>query len=411
MFSRRLSDIKRLNTITKDQTINPQLVQDSPVNEQTLAAGTPNQEIVEDSSFVKVPKEEAEKIDQQIIDILFNNGSSNELNSKLAQNKKLKNELQKLFDDLVNDKFLPEKSVQVQKGPNKDFPYLIPSTKEESYTNQELYLRRQHSKSNVDQLGSNLKNVYLPHHDVFYPATIKDVSISKLLAAGVHLGQSTSLYRSSNQPFILGSYKGIHIIDLEQTLTYLRRASKIIEGVSERGGIILYVGTRENLRRPLELAAKRSNGYYVATRWVPGTITNCTEISTWSRHEVDLLNSPTNRSLNADEEKAIVKPDLVVILNPTENRVLVNECIQSRIPTIGLIDTDSEASLVTYPIPGNDDSVRSISLIVGILSKAAEMGAKKRINKIENYKKNQQDFEKRLKDKQKGKSPKEIESN
>ncbi|ODQ57383.1 hypothetical protein WICANDRAFT_17924, partial [Wickerhamomyces anomalus NRRL Y-366-8] len=265
------------------------------------------------------------------------------------------------------------------------FPFLIPSKKSEPYTSQELHLRREFFNSSNSKLGSNLTDVYIPHHEVFYPKSIKNVSISKLLAAGAHLGHSTSLFRPSTQPYILGSYKGIHIIDLEQTLSYLRTASKVVEGVAERGGIILFIGTRENLQRPLELAAERCGGYYVATRWVPGTITNCTEISSWDRQEVDFEGVATGRVLNADEVKGLVKPDLVVILNPVENRVAVRECIQSRIPTIGIIDTDSEPSLVSYPIPANDDSVRCLTLLVGVLSKAGETGRLKRFKKIQDY--------------------------
>ena len=93
------------------------------------------------------------------------------------------------------------------------------------------------------------------------------------MEAGVHLGQSVSLWRSSTQPYIYGEYNGIHIIDLNKTLALLRRAANVIEGIVERGGIVLFLGTRDGQKRALEEAAKRVHGYYVSSRWIPGTLT------------------------------------------------------------------------------------------------------------------------------------------
>ena len=186
-----------------------------------------------------------------------------------------------------------------------------------------------------------------------------------------------------DRPYIYGEYKGIHIIDLNKTLSSLKRAAKVVEGVAERGGTILFLGTREGQKRALQEAARRTHGFYVSTRWIPGTLTNPTEISNvWERHEVDHGDMPTNRPLTADEAASIVKPDLLVVLNPTENRNALNEAMQARIPTIAIIDTDSEPSLVTYPIPGNDDSLRSVNLLVGVLSKAGEIGLQSRLSRV-----------------------------
>ncbi|CUS20615.1 LAQU0S01e10660g1_1 [Lachancea quebecensis] len=264
----------------------------------------------------------------------------------------------------------------------KTFPFLVPSPKDKPYTSQELFLRQIKHAEMTAKLGASMENVYYPHHDIFNPPMIEELSISKLLAAGVHLGQSTSLWRPSTQPYIYGEYKGIHIIDLNKTLSSLKRAAKVVQGVAEKGGTVLFLGTRDGQKRALQEAAKRTNGFYVSTRWIPGTLTNPTEISSvWERHEVDFADTPTNRPLTADEEAAIVKPDLLVILNPTENRNALNEAMQARIPTVGIIDTDSEPSLVTYPIPGNDDSLRSVNLILSVLAKAGEAGLKSRLAK------------------------------
>lgn len=264
----------------------------------------------------------------------------------------------------------------------KTFPFLIPSPKDKPYTNQELFLRQIKHADGTAKLGAAMENVYYPHRDIFNPPAIEELSISKLLAAGVHLGQSTSLWRPSTQPYIYGEYKGIHIIDLNKTLSNLKRAAKVVQGVAEKGGTILFLGTRDGQKRALQEAAKRTNGFYVSTRWIPGTLTNPTEISSvWERHEIDFADTPTNRPLTSDEEAAIVKPDLLVVLNPTENRNALNEAMQARVPTVGIIDTDSEPSLVTYPIPGNDDSLRSVNIILSVLAKAGEVGLQSRLAK------------------------------
>ncbi|ODV97769.1 hypothetical protein PACTADRAFT_38392 [Pachysolen tannophilus NRRL Y-2460] len=268
------------------------------------------------------------------------------------------------------------------------FPYLVSTPMDRPYSKQELFVRQHQHSKHMAKLGSQIEDVYLPHEDVLKPVKPSKLSIQTLLSAGCHLGHSTSLWRPSTQPFIYGEYKGIHIIDLEQTLTYLKRAAKVVEGIAERGGLILFLGTREGQKKSLEQAAKRTNGYYVSNRWIPGSITNCTEINgIWPRHELDMEDKPTQRELEPAELDSLIKPDLIVILNPIENRNCIREAIQSRIPTIGLVDTDSEPSLLTYPIPCNDDSIRATNLVIGVLSKAGEIGRKRRLENVADYKK------------------------
>ncbi|KAK5960346.1 mitochondrial 37S ribosomal protein uS2m MRP4 PWA37_002423 [Arxiozyma heterogenica] len=263
------------------------------------------------------------------------------------------------------------------------FPYLKSVSKSnEPYSLQELYLRQLNHARVSASLGAQIKDTYQPHMDITCPPSVEETTIQKLMAANVHLGQSTSLYRSSTQSFIYGEYKGLHIIDLNQTLQYLKRACSIVEGVAENGGIILLLGTRPQWKVPLQTAARRMNGYFVSTRWIPGTLTNPTELSRiWDKQEIDQFDVPTGRTLTNDEMSCIVKPDLLIVLNPTENRNALYEAMKTRVPTIGIIDTDSEPSMVTYPIPGNDDSNRSVNLLLGILSRAGERGLNKRLKK------------------------------
>lgn len=276
-----------------------------------------------------------------------------------------------------------------------EFPNLRPSADHHPYTTQELYLRHLNHSRRSGNLGSQMSNVYFPRDEVRKPKSVTDISVSNLLAAGCHLGHAKSMWRPTTQPFIYGEYDGIHIIDLNETIVALNRAVKVIQGVASKGGIVLYVGTNQNWEqhRALEEAANRSHGYYVSKRWIPGTITNFTEVtkqtSGTNRIELDMSDTPTQRNLPSDTMDNLMKPDLVVLMNPVDNRNCINECIKLRIPTIGLCDTDMEPSLLTYPIPSNDDSTRVSSMMLGIFSKAAEEGVKERRAMVEAYKKSQ----------------------
>jgi small subunit ribosomal protein S2 len=273
----------------------------------------------------------------------------------------------------------------------KRYPNLRVTPANDAYSNQELFLRREHQARVLGGLGSTISNVYRPHEDVLKPKAVEQTTLETLLAAGLHLGHSTSLFRPSTQPYIYGERDGIHIINLDQTIVHLRRAAKVAEKIAEEGGLILFVGTRPGQQRSLELAAKRAGGYYVHKRWVPGTLTNSREISNlWEKHEVNMGDRPTERLLSPRLKRSLIKPDLVVLLNPVENRNAIYECIQSNVPTVGIVDTDSEASLLTYPIPGNDDSIRGTDLIAGVLSKAAERGRKRRLAGFEKHVKQKQ---------------------
>lgn len=272
-----------------------------------------------------------------------------------------------------------------------DFPQLKPTPDFKPYSEQELYLRQLAHTRRSGTLGSDLTNVYKARNEVNRPRQIEDTTVASLMAAGCHLGHSKAMWRPSTQPFLYGEYDGIHLIDLNETMLALKRATQVLRGIAGNGGVILYVGTNKNWeqKRAVEEAAKRSRGYYVHKRWIPGTITNFTEVTKQvnsnSRMEIDMGDVATKRELTEENDR-IIKPDVVVILNPVENRNCITECIKLRIPTIGLCDTDMEPSLLTYPIPCNDDSMRATSLMAGVLSKAAEEGLKRRLEVVANLK-------------------------
>ncbi|KAF8250162.1 putative 40S ribosomal protein S2 [Wilcoxina mikolae CBS 423.85] len=232
------------------------------------------------------------------------------------------------------------------------------------------------------KLGTHIGHHYQASRLVSNPPQPKDITLELLLAAGAHLGHSTSLWNPSNQRYIFGIRQGIHIISLEQTAAHLRRAAKIVEGVVYNGGLVLFVGSRPGQDRCVVEAARMSGGCHLFEKWVPGTITNGKMIvghgAVIEKDNADREN-PEGPIENADP----LRPDLVVCLNPLENYILLHECGLYGIPTIGIVDTDVNPTWVTYPIPANDDSLRCVQLVAGVLGRAGESGRLGRIQRAQ----------------------------
>lgn len=182
-----------------------------------------------------------------------------------------------------------------------------------------------------------------------------------------------------NSRYIFGIRQGIHIISLDVTAAHLRRACRVVSGVAERGGLILFVGTRPGQDRCVVKAAQLAQGCHLFERWTPGSITNGHQILGNCRTKV--VDECDREIPGHDEELAdlpVLKPDLVVCLNPLENWVMLHECGLNSIPTIGIVDTDANPTWVTYPIPANDDSLRCVQVIAGVLGRAGEEGQQER---------------------------------
>ncbi len=209
-------------------------------------------------------------------------------------------------------------------------------------------------------------NSWQPHHNLHRPQSPKDLSMSALVAAGAHLGHTRALTSPSFLPYSYGYRSGVTIINLDYTLPLLRRAANVVRAVAEADGIVLFVGTSEVLRPTVQKAASRMgrNGYYLHTRWLPGLLTNPFKI----------FGEKTARTTQ-------VKPDLVIFLNPLQNTKALRECAIVRVPTIAIIDSNADPRLVLYPIPANDESVRTAELIAGTLSLAGKEGIEARSRK------------------------------
>ncbi|SCV68358.1 BQ2448_479 [Microbotryum intermedium] len=232
---------------------------------------------------------------------------------------------------------------------------------------------------------------YRPHHNLSRPPTPLTTTMSHLVASGAHLGHSTSLTHRAAIPSIYGIRTGISYIDLRQTLPALRRAAQVVRGVVERDGIVVFVGSLKGTEKTLWTNAQRlgPNGYAV-TKWLPGTISNAREV--FKHSEIPFVpTASTSTGYEGGRHKREMKqtkptptsfkPDLMILLSPTLNEHALREATSNEIPTIGIMDTDLDPRLVTYSIPANDDSPRTIELIAGVLGMAGKDGLQRKAKK------------------------------
>ncbi|KAJ5908981.1 Ribosomal protein S2 bacteria/mitochondria/plastid [Penicillium taxi] len=249
---------------------------------------------------------------------------------------------------------------------------------EKNKTNKFLFHR--FSEDKFQSTGTQMQEIYDPKDLITNPIKPSEITLELLLASGTHMGHSTSRWNPQNSRYIFGIREGVHIISLDVTASHLRRAAKVVEEVAARGGIILFAGTRKGQKQAVVRAAELAKGYHIFERWIPGSLTNGQQIL--GHCETKVVNAldeelPEFKMDLAD--RPTLKPDLVVCLNPLENVVLLHECGLNNVPTIGVIDTDADPTRVTYPIPANDDSLRAISLISGVLGRAGEAGQERRL--------------------------------
>ncbi|KAK8043936.1 ribosomal protein S2- flavodoxin-like domain-containing protein [Apiospora phragmitis] len=220
-------------------------------------------------------------------------------------------------------------------------------------------------KRDLSKIGSVVEHRYSPS-DVFRnPPGLKDVTLELLMASQAHMGHHTSVWNPANARYIYGIRQGIHIISLEQTAAHLRRAARVVEEVAYHGGLILFVGNRPGQTRIVTQAARMAKACHLFTKW------HDQPVDGFRQHLMD--------------RRALV-PDLVVCLNPLENFTMLRECSQFNVPTIGIIDTNTEPTWVTYAIPANDDSMRCLAVIGSVLGRAGEAGQKRRMEDAKNGK-------------------------
>ena len=221
------------------------------------------------------------------------------------------------------------------------------------------------------------------------------VLVRELIESGVHFGHRTSRWNPKMRPYIYGRRNVIHIIDVRETIRGLLRAKKYLQQVAAGGGTILFVGTKRQAAETIEQQAKRCGMPYVSDRWLGGTLTNfrtilgrlsrleelealraSDELATYSKKMQSALNREYRkmyRNLNGIRTMSRL-PEALVVVDPKKERNAVREARKVGITTVALIDTDCDPDEVDLPIPGNDDSIRSIELVLQHLADAILAG-------------------------------------
>lgn len=221
------------------------------------------------------------------------------------------------------------------------------------------------------------------------------INVKEMLESGVHFGHRTSRWNPKMRPYIYGRRNLIHIIDIKETVRGLLRAQQYLKKVASQGSLIVFVGTKRQAAEPVIEAAHACGMPYVSERWLGGMLTNFRtvrsrlkrldelealetsgELATYSKKRQSTLRrefKKIKRNLEGIRHMNRI-PEAVVVIDPKAEKNCVHECRLMGVKIVALIDTDSDPDTIDLPIPGNDDSIRSIRLILSQLAAAVVDG-------------------------------------
>src|SRR5438874_6817717 len=215
--------------------------------------------------------------------------------------------------------------------------------------------------------------------------------VKALVDAGVHFGHRVSRWNPKMEPYIHGKRNMIHIIDVRETAKGLMRAKKLISNMVAGGKDVLFVGTKRQARHAVEEEARRCGMHYVAERWLGGTLTNFRTIrqrlnrleeleKLWATGQIETYSKKMKATLQREMEKIKANlegirrmdkmPGAMFIVDTRREHIAVKEAKKLGVPTVALIDTDSDPDLIDLPIPGNDDAMKAIEIILKELADA-----------------------------------------
>ena len=218
---------------------------------------------------------------------------------------------------------------------------------------------------------------------------MSDISLSQLLEAGVHFGHKAYRWNPKMFPYIYSEVNNIHILDLVQSATLLKEANGYLQSAANQGKTFLFIGTKRQASTLISQEAKRCDSYYVNHRWLGGMLTNWTTLKGRIERLKDLEQQEVNgtfdlltkkeASLRYKELQKLRKhldgikhmnkiPDVAIVIDQKREMTAIRECRKLGIPVVSILDTNCDPDLVDIPIPGNDDAVRSIKLILKSLT-------------------------------------------
>lgn len=214
------------------------------------------------------------------------------------------------------------------------------------------------------------------------------IKIEELLEAGVHFGHLTSKWNPKMAPYIFMEQNGIHIIDLNKTLSKLDQAKNAVSGIAKAGRKIMFVATKKQAKEIVENHAKRVNMPFVTERWLGGMLTNFATVRKSVKKMQSIEKMKTDGTFdNMNKKERLMKtreqeklarvlsgiedlnrlPSALLVVDVKRESIAIKEALKLNIPVIGIVDTNSDPTSIDYPIPGNDDSSKSIDLLVGSL--------------------------------------------
>ena len=217
------------------------------------------------------------------------------------------------------------------------------------------------------------------------------VSMNYLLESGVHFGHQTKRWNPKMKEYIFTSRDDIYIIDLQKTAKKIEEAYKALKAIAANNGKVLFVGTRKQAQEAVKEEAIRSNSYYVTERWLGGTLTNFKTIRRRVKRLEDIEKMEKDGTFDALPKKEVIGlkkeyaklnnllcgiremyklPDALFIVDPSKEANAINEARKLHIPVFGIVDTNCDPDMVDYVIPGNDDAIRAVKLITGVMANA-----------------------------------------
>lgn len=224
---------------------------------------------------------------------------------------------------------------------------------------------------------------------------MSDINLSKLLEAGVHFGHKAYRWNPKMFPYIYSEVNNIHILDLVQSATLLKKANTYLESNAKDGKTFLFIGTKRQASTLIAQEANRCNSYYVNHRWLGGMLTNWSTLKERINYLKDLekqeadgtfdLLTKKEGTLRHKELKKLRRhlngikdmknlPDIAIIIDQKREITAIRECRKLGIPIVSILDTNCNPDLIDVPIPGNDDAIRSIKLILKSLTDSISKG-------------------------------------